>query len=540
MKKIILGLWLSLWCSLAQAGVTCSLPFTLTNNTTADATQVMANYNALVTCLTNAAASGANNDITSLLALSTPIPGSAGGSSVYLGGTSTGSANAQVIAAPSPTGFSLAAKNTIIFIAGFTNTGATTIAVNGLGATNLFRQTPSGPQAMTGGEIISGQLIWATYDGTQFEMVSNGPQFGGFGPLIALASASTTNLGTVPTHNVNITGTTGITSFGSSASVTFPIYKLTFSASLTITYNATSMITPGTQNIVTQPNDTAEALYLGSGNWQIINYAKANGTAFNSPVPLCSFNALVIANGASNSIINWSFAKTVLINASGGNIPLYSTSQSGTINITTGTSVPTLGGMDGTTVGTNNFINLYAISNGASWSGLGSLNTTAPSLSGLTGYTYVCRMGVMKVNGSGNLLGTRILGNEARYVVGGANIATALPTWVTGNIGSACSGGSPVWVSTVVAGTGGAAVFIPSTAVAADLVGQAGNGDSTLVAPNTSYTGTSPPLSLIQGAGATTALSGQARILVETTSFAACLIAGNVYVYGWKDAVNAN
>ena len=54
----------------AQAGVSCSVPFNLQNGTTADATQVMANYNALIACLANAAAAGANNDITSLLALS--------------------------------------------------------------------------------------------------------------------------------------------------------------------------------------------------------------------------------------------------------------------------------------------------------------------------------------------------------------------------------------------------------------------------------------------------------------------------------------
>ena len=42
-----------------RAGVSCTLPFVLTNGTIADATQVMANYNALVTCLGSAAAAGA-------------------------------------------------------------------------------------------------------------------------------------------------------------------------------------------------------------------------------------------------------------------------------------------------------------------------------------------------------------------------------------------------------------------------------------------------------------------------------------------------
>lgn len=52
-----------------NAGVPCSLPFDLLNGTVADATQVMANYNAIITCLLSAAASGVNSDITSLTAV---------------------------------------------------------------------------------------------------------------------------------------------------------------------------------------------------------------------------------------------------------------------------------------------------------------------------------------------------------------------------------------------------------------------------------------------------------------------------------------
>ncbi|OAF10261.1 hypothetical protein [Bradyrhizobium neotropicale] len=39
----------------------CALPYQLTNGQPADATQVMANYNALLTCLNNAAPTGSTN-----------------------------------------------------------------------------------------------------------------------------------------------------------------------------------------------------------------------------------------------------------------------------------------------------------------------------------------------------------------------------------------------------------------------------------------------------------------------------------------------
>jgi hypothetical protein len=66
------------------------VPFTLVNGTIADAGQVMANYNAILTCLaTGAAASGVNSDITSLTSLSPPITGLCGvnGLSMVNGGS---------------------------------------------------------------------------------------------------------------------------------------------------------------------------------------------------------------------------------------------------------------------------------------------------------------------------------------------------------------------------------------------------------------------------------------------------------------------
>ena len=98
MRRILTALIFSLWSSMASATITCTLPFTLTNGTTADATQVMANYNALVACFVGAAASGANTDITSLLGLTTPLAPASGGTAWFLGGTSTGSGNAQAVA----------------------------------------------------------------------------------------------------------------------------------------------------------------------------------------------------------------------------------------------------------------------------------------------------------------------------------------------------------------------------------------------------------------------------------------------------------
>jgi microcystin-dependent protein len=68
--------------------IIASLPYNLTNGTTADATQVMSNFNTIVTDVNeNAATAGTNSDITELTGLTTAL-------SVSQGGTGAGSVGA--------------------------------------------------------------------------------------------------------------------------------------------------------------------------------------------------------------------------------------------------------------------------------------------------------------------------------------------------------------------------------------------------------------------------------------------------------------
>lgn len=294
------------------AGVSCSVPFNLTNGTTADASQVMANYNAILTCLANnTAASGANGDITALSGLTTPLSLAQGGTSVYLGGTSVGTNTITATAAP--INFALTANFKIIFVAGGTNTGATTLNVSGTGAKNVFRITPSGPIALTGGEIQSGQIVEAVYDGTQYQLIDTAANNLVAGPLTNLTSASA-DLGTIASHNVNITGTTTITAFGSTAVTTYPIYILNFAGALILTHNGTSLILPGAANIVTAIGDSAIALYLGSGNWQVVAYQRAASQPYRRLTPTYQ----VFTSGSAATYTTAANATWIRVRAVGG------------------------------------------------------------------------------------------------------------------------------------------------------------------------------------------------------------------------------
>ena len=97
-----------------------------------------------------------------------------------------------------------------------------------------------------------------------------------FGPQDTLASATVTDLGSVGSNNVLISGTTTINSFGTSASLANPVYLLQFNGILQITYNATSMILPGAANITTAAGDSALVEFTNAlGYWRMIAHFSA-------------------------------------------------------------------------------------------------------------------------------------------------------------------------------------------------------------------------------------------------------------------------
>ena len=514
-------------------------PYSFINGTVADANQVNGDFNAVATAFGLAAAAGANADITSLTGLTTPIAPTAGGSSVFLGGTSTGTANAQVVSSPTPSGFTLTQNYSIIFTVGITNTGATTLAVNGTTATNVYKGSQLGPVPLDEGDLTAGNLAMATFDGTEYQLIGTNLQLGGFGPSTSIASATTTDLGTIGSHYASITGTTTITSFGVSgttlASTAYPFYRVAFAGALTLTYNATSMILPGGVNILTAAGDTADVVYGGGGNWAVIRYQRAALSPSAGALP--GANGLVITNNAAQSV-TVAFNSAVMVNSSG--YPIYSGSQSLTVNLSTSGS-STGNDLDTGTMAATTWYYIYAISNGVTVAGLASASSTSPSLP--SGYTYQVYLGAVRSVTNTTLRTSRQLGNEVQYVVSAS--LTGLPELASGVQGSITV---PTWVSQSVSN------FVPSTATKislvmfANILGNSANSSGFIIAPNNLYGAINsstnpPPLSYSIFTGQ---LSGTFKgvILLETAAiyFATNVAAANggLFVAGWIDAVNAN
>lgn len=136
----------------APAWAACTAwPNILQNGQTADASQVMADFNYVQGC----------------------VP-------AFAGGTSTATANAQLVAT---TTFVQTVGYQIVFTAGFTNTGATTLNVNGTGAANLLKRTASGLAALAAGDLVVGEQYSVSWDGTEYQLLTPQSTTGGGAPV---------------------------------------------------------------------------------------------------------------------------------------------------------------------------------------------------------------------------------------------------------------------------------------------------------------------------------------------------------------------
>lgn len=219
------------------------------------------------------------------------------------GGTFGGTANALTCTlAPAITAYT--AGLVIRGIAASANTGATTVNSNAVGTVAVRKMLASGLVALTGGEWVTGDALEFVSNGTVL-ILQNKPEWQ---PSAALTSAATLDLSTTTGEYALVNGSTGpITALGTLPAGTLRVLR--FASTPTLTYNATSLILPGSANIVAAAGDIAWLLSEGAGNWRCVSYVRASG-------------ASVLPGGLSWTTTSGSFSPTsgngYLVDTSGG------------------------------------------------------------------------------------------------------------------------------------------------------------------------------------------------------------------------------
>lgn len=529
MRKFIYGLLAlviaATGMAYADSIITGSKPFTFIPGTTISSSQVNANFDYIINQVnTNAAKNGANSSITSLLGLTTPIAPAQGGSSVYLATSVGGTANAITISAtvPAISGYTLGNRNLIVFTPTAANTASTTININGTGVGSIRKPSSGGLINLLGGELQNGVPVLLGWNSTDFyTLIGPAPLIPG--TATSLASAGTTDLGTIGSHNVSITGTTTITSFGSSANVAEPLYYVKFTGSLSITFNATSMITPGGGNMFISAADALWVEYLGSGNWRIVNFMPS------SPVYTGGLaNGLTITNNAGTPTTQIDITTTGISVLE--NVSTFANDTIGPLSKTINAATTGVNALDTGSLANNTWYHVYLISDGGANSGtLLSASATAPTMPST--YTFKYRVGAVRTGGAATFLRTIQKGNTTSYQVVAGSTTPNMPIVVTGVTGS-------VTVPTYT--TFSMANFVPPTAIkvrggALSVAGIA------IGAPNAAYgphsTLTNPPPLYVN-----TSMNAWFEFVLETQNifYAANNASTVLWVAGWVDAVNAN
>ena len=213
------------------------VPYTFTNGTTADGSQVNANFSSLVTSINSGtAALGANTDITTMRGLS--------------GGTA--SAPAVSFAAALTAGLYYSASTIGLAVGGVGVVSATST-----GATITGTLTSTGALSVAGNAVITGNITSATWNGVAVAI-----SYGGTGATTATQARVNLQITSVPTRQTVLSG---------------PLDSSGFPSFLTATY-ASLVVT--TQNINSSfPLVVTSALgYLAVGANDLVGYSSSNLT----------------------------------------------------------------------------------------------------------------------------------------------------------------------------------------------------------------------------------------------------------------------
>lgn len=503
----------------ADSIVTGSKPFTFIPGTVISSSQVNADFDYIINQVnTNAAKNGVNSSITALLGLTTPIAPTFGGSSTYIATTVGGTANAITVTATQPTisSYSLSNRNIVFFKATTQNTGAATLDVNTTGTTSIVKSTTNGLIALQAGDILVNSVYQVFYDGTNYILINN-PQL--FGQQSDFASAAAVDLGLAQSHNVQITGSTTITSFGSSASAALPLYFIKFNGILTLTHDATALLIPGGGNYTTAAGDAMWVEYIGSGNWRVREIMPRN-----PGLSVGTVNGLTITNNTGTPTTQLDIATTgrsILENTSGATISVGA--QTLTLNAaTTGAN-----GLDTGALANNTWYYVYLISNGTTTASLLSTSATTPTMP--TGYVYKYRIGAQRTGGAATFNRVVQKGNRAQYIPTAGSVT---PNWPI--MDSSKAGWTSVTVST----------FVPTTAVS--IRGMAGNGGSGATAQvdvnNVSSTACANASTPSYGCSRIGATNSEQYVYYDIVLSGTTIFWGGsvLTAHGWTDSVNAN
>ena len=166
-------------------------------------------------------------------------------------------------------------KETYIFETVAANTGAITLDFGG----GVKDAVVNNDDPIQPGQFQANQTVEVVYNATadNFKWTNQNLKVLYMNEASSIASGGTIDLSTARGNVVPISGSGGpVTSFGTVKAGAE--YILIFQAGgSVITYNGTSLIIPGSQDITMEQDDHLRVRSLGSGNWEVMSWGKLSG-----------------------------------------------------------------------------------------------------------------------------------------------------------------------------------------------------------------------------------------------------------------------
>lgn len=155
------------------------------------------------------------------------------------------------------------------------NTGAVTININSIGAIDMVKNQD---QALLENELEADQNLVLMYNGTtgDMDLINPNTKNVAFYQTADIASAATTDVWQMGGNNGHITGTTGITSFGTAPNAG-AVFWATFDDAVTITHSG-NLNLPSFSNYTTEAGDVLR-IYANTTTQFNVEIFKINGRA---------------------------------------------------------------------------------------------------------------------------------------------------------------------------------------------------------------------------------------------------------------------
>jgi hypothetical protein len=121
-------------------------------------------------------------------------------------------------------------------------------------------------------------------------------------PIASIAAAATTDLATVLSNTIHVSGNDTV--FGLGVLPSGAVRYLIFLGTPTLSHNGASQVLPGGESIVVEVGDSAEFISLGAGNWRCVRFTRLSNLLESQTIGTIASASTMAVGNVQNRVLN--------------------------------------------------------------------------------------------------------------------------------------------------------------------------------------------------------------------------------------------